>query len=150
MPMISQTVEYALRAVVSIAEHPDEAMRTRYISELTKVPVDYLFKVLRSLAAKGVLKSVRGVGGGFKLARPAAQISVLDVVNAIDPLPRICSCPLELPNHHKKLCPLHKRLDEAIKKVEEAFRLSTIASISSQAKPKRTFETVRKKKKRKD
>ena len=138
--MFSQTVEYALRAVVAIAANPAGSMKTRDISASTKVPLDYLFKVLRNLASAGILTGGRGAGGGFALARPAVDISVLDVVNAIDPIPRIMKCPLDLPSHKKELCPLHKRMDDALEKVQEALGGATIATILAEGSPGGPFE----------
>ena len=52
-----------------------------------------------------------------------------DVVQAVDPLQRIRTCPLGLKTHGVRLCPLHKRLDDAMKMVEDAFRKSNLAEI---------------------
>ena len=127
--MISQTAEYALRAVAALAGNPDEPMITQRLAEVTKVPAGYLSKVLQSLGRAGLVKSTRGVGGGFILARPSTEITIYDIVQAVDPLQRIRTCPLGLPAHGVRLCPLHKRLDDAMKQVEDAFRASNLAEI---------------------
>jgi Rrf2 family protein len=127
--MISQSAEYALRAVVRLAEEPDARMSTARIAEATKVPAGYLSKVLQGLARAGLVVSVPGRIGGFRLNRPPASITVLDVVNAVDPVRRIEKCPLGLRSHHSALCPLHRRLDEAAEAVERAFAATTIAEI---------------------
>jgi Rrf2 family protein len=127
--MTSQTAEYALRAVVWLASRPDRALTTQEISRATKVPAGYLSKVLQGLARAGLVVSNPGRGGGFLLARDAEQICVLDVVNAVDGIQRIRKCPLNLRSHGRVLCPLHKRLDEALAMVEEAFAKSTIAEL---------------------
>ena len=81
-PMISQTTEYALRAVVFLASRPDRtAISAQDISEATKVPVGYLQKILRSLAKEKILTAQRGSGGGFALAKVATSIRVLDVLH---------------------------------------------------------------------
>ena len=85
--MFSQTVEYALRAVVYLAQHRAEgAVGNRTIAQATQVPTSYLSKVLHDLAAAEILVSRRGVGGGFQLRQSPDELSVLDVVNAVDPL----------------------------------------------------------------
>ena len=127
--MISQTAEYALRAVAALASHPDEALITSRLAELTKVPAGYLAKVMQSLGRAGLVHATRGVGGGFTLARPAAELSIYDIVQAVDPLQRIRTCPLGLAAHGVRLCPLHKRLDDAMKQVEEAFKASNLAEV---------------------
>jgi len=127
--LISQSAEYALRAAVILAGSPDRTIGTREISELTQVPPGYLAKVLQTLARAGIVRSTSGRHGGFQLTRPASELSVLEVVNAVDPIERIHSCPLELRSHATRLCPLHRRLDSAFAQVEEAFASSTISEL---------------------
>ncbi|MFW6059824.1 MAG: RrF2 family transcriptional regulator [Phycisphaeraceae bacterium] len=127
--MISQTVEYALRAVVFLAVDPDSPRTTEQIAERTRVPRGYLSKVLQQLGRAGLVQSQRGLHGGFTLVRGPAEISVLEVVNAVDPIQRIRRCPLGLESHGTQLCPLHRRLDDALAMVEEAFSSSTIADM---------------------
>ena len=135
--MFSKKVEYALRAVVHLAsvavqaskEDQAPAARTvEQIAEATQVPAGYLSKVMRALSRKGLVHSQRGLHGGFTLARPADELTVLDVVQAVDPVRRIRSCPLGIKGH-VNLCPLHRRLDQAIALVEEALKKSTIAEL---------------------
>lgn len=127
--MFSQTVEYALRAVVFLAGHAPQTRTTDQIAEATRVPKAYLSKVLQGLARGGILLSQRGVGGGVALALPATELSILDVVNAVEPIQRIRTCPLGLVSHGLNLCPLHRRLDRALEMVEQAFAESTLAEI---------------------
>src|SRR3954464_8292177 len=108
--MISQTAEYALRAVAALASSPEEPMVTQRIGELTKVPVGYLSKVLQALGRAELVKATRGLHGAFTLARPPAEVTVYDVVQAVDPVQRIRMCPLGLAAHGARLCPLHRRL----------------------------------------
>jgi Rrf2 family protein len=128
--MISQTAEYALRAVVCLGTAADHRpLTTQAIAEKTMVPAGYLSKVLQGLGRAGLVESQRGLKGGFVLARPMDEISVLDVINAVDPLKRIKRCPLGLVAHGAQLCPLHRRLDQAIAQVESLFEGATIAQL---------------------
>ena len=127
--MFSRTVEYALRAVIHLAHESPNARTTAQIAEATRVPKDYLVKVLQGLAKKGIVGTQRGVGGGVSLTRPPDELTILDVVNAVEPIVRIATCPLDLPNHGLNLCPLHKRMDAAMAAVEEALRNSTLAEV---------------------
>lgn len=127
--MFSQTVEYALRAVIHLAHEAPAARTTAQIAEATRVPKDYLSKILQGLAKKGILQTQRGVGGGISLSKTPAELTILDVVNAVEPIERLTTCPLKLPNHGTNLCPLHKRMDAAMATVEEAFRNSTLAEV---------------------
>lgn len=127
--MISQTAEYALRAAVFLAEHGEHRWTTQQIAELTQVPAGYLAKVMQNLARAGLVESQRGVHGGFNLLRSPEEISILEVLEAVDPPQRIRECPLHLKSHKDRLCPLHERLDETMAMIEDAFRRSTLAEL---------------------
>lgn len=126
--MISQTAEYALRAVVYLAQQIDGPRARSQIASATEIPLDYLQKVLQILVRGGILSTQRGPGGGYRLVRPAQDLTVYDVISAIDPSARISMCPLGLPDHHT-LCPLHHSLDKAAEMVENTFRQTRIEDI---------------------
>lgn len=128
--MLSRTTEYALRAAVSLARSGGAPCTAAELAAATRLPAGYLAKVLQSLARAGIVRSQRGLGGGFVLARPAAEISALELVNAVDPIPRIRSCPLDLPEHRSGLCQLHRKLDEAYAQIEASFRHTSLADLS--------------------
>ena len=130
--MLNQTAEYALRAMSCLAYEPDKLMPTNELSEVTKVPQNYLAKVLQSLAQAGLIVGRRGVGGGYRLSRPVMEISLLDVINAISPVERITKCPLGLDNHSGRLCPLHRRLDMAAKQTIDTFGGITLMDVISE------------------
>lgn len=127
--MISHTVEYALRAACYLAQQTPAARTTSQIADATHVPAAYLSKVLQSLNRAGIIQSQRGAGGGISLAVAPAELSILTVVNAVDPIQRIRTCPLGLEAHGVRLCPLHKRLDNALATFEAAFRDTTLAEV---------------------
>lgn len=127
--MISQTTEYALRAVVWLARRPDEQQGTKKISDAIQVPSGYLSKVLQKLTRAGLLVSSPGRRGGFRLVRSPEDIRVLEVVNAVDPIQRIQSCPLGLETHGPNLCALHRQLDDNLARTEEAFASTTISDL---------------------
>lgn len=102
---------------------------TRQIAVATKVPEGYLAKVIQSLGRAGLVHSQRGLHGGSTIGRAPATITIFDIVNAIDPVKRIATCPLGLKSHGVNLCPLHKRMDAALDMVEQAFKDSTLAEL---------------------
>ena len=126
--MISSTATYALRAVVFLANRPDDYVCREAISAATQVPHDYLLKVLNKLDAAGIVESRRGRTGGYRLRHPPEETTALDVVLAVDTIPRISKCPLGI-SEHEQLCPLHQLLDNASRAVEDAFRQTTIAAL---------------------
>ena len=143
--MFSQTQEYALRAVIWLAQHDDDGpIGNVRIAAETAVPASYLSKVLQSLVRSDILVSRRGVGGGFQLSRSPDELTALEVVNAVDPIRRISTCPLKLKTHGRHLCPMHARLDGAMALVEEALGNSTIREIMSEpGRPLPLVETPR-------
>jgi len=127
--MISQTLEYALRAVVTIAQHEGHSCTASQISEITRVPAPYLSKLMQRLVRTGVVYSQRGLHGGFVLAQQPNELTIWNVVDAVEPFKRITECPLGISSHDSTLCPLHRRLDRAMEMVEEMFRSTTIADV---------------------
>jgi Rrf2 family transcriptional regulator, nitric oxide-sensitive transcriptional repressor len=136
--MLSQTVEYSLRAIVWLASHPEDPQTNQQVAAGTLVPAGYLAKVMQALGRGGLVTAQRGKHGGFVLAKPPKDISVLEVINIVDPIQRIRTCHLGIAAHGTQLCALHKRLDAAMGMVESAFRESSIADLlaePSKSKP---------------
>lgn len=133
--MFSQTTEYALRAMACLAMRPEELMPTPTLAEQTKVPPNYLAKVLQQLAAAKLITGRRGVGGGYKLAKSSGEIKLLDVINAVTTVSRIESCPLGLASHGSRLCALHKKADEAAAAVIDVYNGTSLHDLLSDPNP---------------
>ncbi len=135
--MISQTAEYALRAVVHLGSQIGRPTTTQRIAEATQVPVGYLSKVLQSLGKAGLVEAQRGLRGGYVLARPVDELTVLEVIHSVDPLRRILECPLGLQAHGESLCALHRCLDSSIAHIESLYREMTIERLIRENGPDR-------------
>ena len=81
---LPQTVEWAVHCCWLLAQTDGSPVPRRRLAEFFDLPEPYLAKLLKALVADGVLASVPGVNGGYRLARPAAQITVLEVVRAVN------------------------------------------------------------------
>lgn len=85
---ITQQADYAIRAVLELALHAQDAQDIRVFSgEIARrqgIPAAFLTKILARLAAAGIVATQRGVNGGIRLTRPPDQVTVLQVVEAID------------------------------------------------------------------
>jgi Rrf2 family transcriptional regulator, nitric oxide-sensitive transcriptional repressor len=127
--MFSQTTEYALRAMSCLALAPNQLVPTTTLASMTHVPPNYLAKVLQQLAASKLITGRRGVGGGYRLARPSDQINLLDVIQSVGSLSRITTCPLGLSNHGTNLCPLHRQLDAAAAAMIKMFDGVTLKQV---------------------
>jgi Rrf2 family transcriptional regulator, nitric oxide-sensitive transcriptional repressor len=129
----SQTTEYALRAMVTLAARHDDSLTTSRIADVTGIPSTYLSKVMQTLGRADLVRAQRGLGGGFTLARTPEAITVLDVVNAVDPLRRIRECPLGVAGHGPHLCTLHQRMDDALATLEQVFAETRISDLLKEA-----------------
>lgn len=119
--MVSQTTEYALRAMAHLTGVEGASCTSREIAAATGVPQSYLSKIMRSLVRAGLVRSCRGKHGGFRLARDPLVISVLDIATAIDPL---------RPLGHTRF---HRCLDDAQRQVEQVLRMTTLAAVARAA-----------------
>ena len=142
--MFSLTTQYAIRAVVLLAYNLDaRPLGNGVLAEKAQIPASYLSKILQGLARSRIVESRRGVGGGFWLARSPEEITLLDVVNAVEPIVRIKGCPLNLESHRERLCAVHARLDEAMAQVEKVLSESTIADLLREpSRPRPLLETI--------
>lgn len=82
---LSHTIIYALQGVIALAEIAnDSPVSSRQLADHGKMPERFLLQVLRALVAHGVLRSSFGVSGGYSLARPAHEITILQVMDAFE------------------------------------------------------------------
>lgn len=117
--LYSNTCEYAIRALTHLAQTtPGEFCQLSEIAKAQTIPPAFLGKILQNLVRAGILRSARGPGGGYQLAYPPAEISLLDVRHVIDGSDDLNRCAVGLnPCSDDTPCPLHetfKPLREAI------------------------------------
>lgn len=120
---------YALHALSSLPED-GTFLLAKEVAERTGLPVPYLAKVLQSLAHAGILDSVRGPHGGFRLARPAAEITLADVVAALNDLEsEACVMGFTQCLSRVKPCPLHQAWCEAKAGLDETMAHLTVRDL---------------------
>ena len=91
--MITKTGIYGIRAMLALAQvPPGESVGAARIAEVVDVPQSYLSKLLQILVRDGLVRSQRGVGGGFQLARKAETISLFDIVESLERIERWNGC----------------------------------------------------------
>ncbi len=81
---VTAKADYAVRAAVELAAAPPGPITGEAISDAQEIPLPFLEKILAELRAAGIVRSQRGVGGGSELARPAAEVTLADVIRAVD------------------------------------------------------------------
>jgi len=124
---VSQTAEYALRAVVQLAQHRGESLTTQQLSDATGVPASYLSKVLQPLARSGLISAQRGMHGGYSLQRDPAQISVLEIIECVAPHSRHAGHEHEA--DAETFSSLHELLDRVNADMEHKFASTHIDQI---------------------
>ena len=130
--MLSQSSEFALRAVVFLAEGHGQPNTVAAISAATKIPGEAVAAVLTVLADGGLV-SQRADGDQFVLLRSPQDVTMYEVVHCVNPITRITTCPLDIGEHGSNLCSLHRRLDNLMAAVETALRRMTIAQLLVEA-----------------
>ncbi|HEY9787238.1 MAG TPA: Rrf2 family transcriptional regulator [Candidatus Obscuribacterales bacterium] len=129
--MVSQTAEYALRAVVYLAMNPGPRT-TEEIAASTKVPPAYLSKIMSAMTRAGLVASRRGVRGGFVLTKEPQDITILSAMSTVEPIYRVKSCPIPHADDNAHLCPLHQKLDAAFANAERVLAQASISDIIEQ------------------
>jgi Rrf2 family protein len=129
--LLSRACEYAIRAVLYLAKHQDVSyVSVKEISEHTDVSFHFLGKILQTLTQKGLLISYKGPKGGIQLAKPPDEITVLQVVEAIDGLNVLKQCVLGLPNCGEgKPCALHDQWGPIRAEICDMFQGKSIAQL---------------------
>lgn len=133
--MLSRTAEYALRAAIRLAR-PDDGgpVAVGDVARELDVPRNYLSKILHELAGEGVVESVRGPGGGFRLARAPEATTLLEVVGAFDDLSPGRTCVLGRSRcSDADPCPVHGRWAPVSEEVARFFRETTLADVAREA-----------------
>lgn len=135
--LLSKSCEYGLRAAIYLVvnEEEDAYLSIKEISESLDIPYHFLTKTLQKLTKQGILKSYRGPKGGVSLARAADEISVKDIVVAIDGRAIFEECVLGLPGcGNEKPCPLHDQWATARDRLSSVFETTTLRSLADQIK----------------
>ena len=110
---ISARVDYAMRALLELASDPDaqqgQLVKAEVLARRAGVPLQFLEAILRQLRQAGIVASMRGADGGFKLAQPAGNVTVADVVRALDgPLAAVRGDRPENVSYHGAAAPLQQ------------------------------------------
>ena len=139
--------KYAIRAIAYIAarEQPDQPIAAAEVAEAEDIPPYYLAKVLQDLARAGVLESVRGRNGGFRLVRPPESIHVLEVLDAVENIKRLTSeCVLGLDQCNDEVsCPLHNTWKAFRERLLARLDRLTVADLVVELARKRKYLSTR-------
>ena len=124
---ITRQADYALRAMVFLAQlKPNERAATKQIAETQKIPPSFLAKIISQLSIAGLIHTSRGARGGVLLSKPADNISLLEVVEAIDGPIALNDCTVTPGGcDHAGDCPLHDIWQETQNELVNKLRSTT-------------------------
>ncbi len=146
----SRSTEYAIRAFVNLAQVPDgKYAMVKQIAEQEGIPAHFLAKILQQLARKGLLRSSKGPTGGFSLRTPAKEVSLIQLVEALDGLTDYQKCVSGLSEcTDDQPCGMHDSWKTLRSRIMDYLEKTTIADLVSALEEKRrALEKPRKAKK---
>jgi Rrf2 family protein len=128
---LHNTTQYAIRLLSYIATHHDKKLYSaKELSEILNIPYKFLTKIMTTLVKEDLVFSIRGREGGYKLSRPASDITVLDILNIFNECAGDCACILGIglcDNENK--CALHDQWLEPKRLIHEMFINTTLDKI---------------------
>lgn len=129
--MLSQTAEYALRAALYLAaDTSGRPVRVGDMAPALGIPQNYLSKILHQLARDGVLASVRGKHGGFRLAIAPDRLALFRIVAPFDRFDDRRRCLLGRPQcSDRTACAVHTRWKDVAERLVVFFRETTVADL---------------------
>jgi Rrf2 family protein len=130
--LLSKACEYGIRSVLHLTKDGTGTyVPIRSISDALGIPYHFLAKIVQTLAQADVLASSRGPSGGVALARPASQITLKEIVVAIDGADIFTACVLGLPGcGERKPCPLHEQWAPARDRIHRMFDHVSLAEMA--------------------
>jgi Rrf2 family iron-sulfur cluster assembly transcriptional regulator len=143
---LSQTSRYAIRAAIHLAEEGRERpVPVDEIARALRLPRNYLSKTLHQLARAGVLESVRGPRGGFRLAAPAGRLSLAQIVEPLDPTLGERRCLLGRPVcSDARACPVHGQWRTLGDRIDRFLRRTFLSDlVRERARPERRTRHAR-------
>lgn len=134
--LFSRQCEYALQAVMFLALKPDgERTSIRELTKKVQIPYHFLAKILQDLTYKGLLVSQKGPTGGFALAKSAKEITLFDIVDAIDGSGFMQNCILGFPEcSGKSPCAVHEQWGAMREELRVVLASKNIAQMAREMK----------------
>ncbi len=135
----SRSAEYAIRAFVNLAQVPNgKFVMVKQIAEQEGIPAHFLAKILQQLARKGLLRSSKGPTGGFSLRTPASEVTLVQIVEALDGLTEYQKCVSGLAECTDDApCGMHDSWKALRSRIMEYLEQTTIADLAKALEQKR-------------
>jgi Rrf2 family protein len=135
----SRSAEYAIRAFVNLSRVPEgKYAMVKHIAQQEEIPTHFLAKILQQLARKGLLRSSKGPTGGFTLRRKASEVSLMNIVEALDGLGDYDKCASGLAEcNDEQPCGMHDSWNALRSRIIEYLKQTSIADIQTALEEKR-------------
>jgi Rrf2 family protein len=128
--LFTKASDYAVRILCYLANTGDMVCRTHAIAGGTGIPESFLAKILGQLSRAGFVRSHRGAHGGFQLARNSREITMLDVVEAVDGPVAVNLCRGREPCEYQSHCPIESAWNEAESALRASLRAHTVDELA--------------------
>lgn len=126
---VSREIEYGIRGLTALATAPNHTAPTKDIAAQSNIPLPFLTKIFRRLQQAGILHSLRGKGGGVSLARKPRQITLLDIMEALDTPVCFCDCQSQDCGQKASTCGLKKTWLKAEKVLAKVFSQTKLSDL---------------------
>ena len=125
--LVTRETDYAVRCALYLAKDKDRVANVTEISKAMHIPKTFLAKILQRLVRNGIVESIRGMKGGFRLAKKPEKISLLDIMEAIQgcAVINVCAVDSKLCGMSSK-CSVHPIWVEIRREVEQRLKKETI------------------------
>jgi Rrf2 family protein len=134
---ISAKADYAVRATIELAASDDEPVKAERVATAQGIPLNFLENILGELRHAGIVRSQRGAEGGFRLAKPADQITIADVIRAVDgPLATVRGGPPEESSYPGAAAELPRVWIAVRKSLRAVVERVTVADVASGRLPR--------------
>lgn len=140
----TRRTDYAMRAALEMASAGGELRTHRDVARATQAPIGVIKQALADLSRAGIVDAARGRTGGYRLSRPAGEISIYDIVSALEPLdlaetrcvlhPQVCPLTGQ--------CPFHTTIAAARRALVDVLRTDTLADLAARSRDGRGSAAV--------
>lgn len=142
MLRISKLTDYATVVLAEMARRPDDCVSSSQLAERVRLEPPTVAKVLKTLARAGLVSSIRGVNGGYRLAQPADEVSVAEIVAAMEGPIALTECGLESGLcSHESDCNLRGNWQRIGQAVEQALSELSLADLARPQPPRIAIRT---------
>jgi len=128
--LVTRETDYAVRCVLYLAQTDDQVANVSIVSRMMHIPKTFLAKIFQKLTKAGMLESIRGMNGGFRLVKKPSAISLLDVMHAIQGPLGINVCAVNSKKcSRSSTCSVHPVWVELRKEVDRRLQEQTIGKL---------------------